>query len=208
MNYRVVILTLVLCAATFAGNATDIVDKSEVLYSKSGPFSAKFTQTVSTGDFFDDEKVEGTLIMNYPRQFRIDTREQVIVSDGDTLWSYSAENRQVTVEAVSKSKESITPADYLFNFKQNYNLDYDSTDVIDKVKVRRLSLRSKSQDQYVRSMKVYINSSTFQIRRVVYRDLNDNKITLDFSDWKMGIKTTRDQFRFKPPRGVEEVRLP
>jgi len=89
------------------------------------------------------------------------------------------------VEAVSKSKETITPADYLFNFKQNYNLDYDSTDMIDKVKVRRLSLRAKSKDQYVRSMNVYINSSTSQIRRVVYRDLNDNKITLDFSDWKM-----------------------
>ena len=208
MNYRVVVLILVLCAAAFAGNTTDIVDKSEALYSKSGLFSAKFTQTVSTGDFFDDEKVVGTLVMGYPRQFRIDTHEQVIVSDGDTLWSYSAENRQVTVEAISESKETITPADYLFNFKQNYNLDYDSTDVIDKVKVRRLSLRSKSPDQYVRSMKVYINGATFQIRRVVYRDLNDNKITLDFSDWKMGIKTTRDQFRFKTPRGVEEVRLP
>lgn len=208
MNNHVVMLVFVLCASVFAGNATDVVDKSEVLYSKSGVFSAKFTQTVSTGDFFDDEKVEGTLFMNYPRQFRIDTHEQVIVSDGDTLWSYSAENKQVTVEAITESKETITPADYLFSFKQNYNLDYDSTDVIDKVKVRRLSLRSKSQDQYVRSMKVYINVSTFQIRRVVYRDLNDNKITLDFSDWKMGIRATPDQFRFKTPRGVEEVRLP
>ena len=208
MNYRVMMLLLVLCAAVFAGNATDIVDKSEALYSKSGLFSAKFTQTVSTGDFFDDEKVAGTLIMNYPRQFRIDTHEQVIVSDGDTLWSYSAENRQVVVEAVAKSKETITPADYLFNLKQNYNLDYDSTDVIDKAKVRRLSLRSKSEDRFVRSMKVYINVNTLQIRRVVYRDLNDNKITLDFSDWKMRVKATPEQFRFKTPRGVEEVRLP
>jgi outer membrane lipoprotein-sorting protein len=57
-------------------------------------------------------------------------------------------------------------------------------------------------------MKVYINVGTFQIRRVVYRDLNDNKITLDFSDWKMGIKAMPDQFRFKTLRGVEEVRLP
>jgi chaperone LolA len=208
MNNRVVIMILVLCASAFAGNVTDIIDKSEALYSKSGVFSAKFTQTVSTGDFFDDEKIEGTLVMNYPRQFRIDTHEQVIVSDGDTLWAYSAENKQVTVEDVSESQEIITPADYLFNFKRNYSLDYDSTDMIDKVKVRRLSLRSKSQDQYVRSMKVYINASTFQIRRVVYRDLNDNKITLDFSDWKMGIKAMPEQFHFKTPRGVEEVRLP
>jgi chaperone LolA len=140
MNYRIAISVLVLCSALFAGNATDIIDKSEALYSESGLFSAKFTQTVSTGDFFDDEKVEGTLLMNYPRQFRIDTHEQAIVSDGDTLWSYSAENKQVTVEAIAESKETITPTDYLFSFKQNYNLDYDSTDVIDKVKVRRLSL--------------------------------------------------------------------
>ncbi len=208
MNYRIVILILVLCAPAFGASAVDIVDKSEALYSKSGPFSAKFTQTVSTGDFFDDEKIEGTLIMNYPRQFRIDTHEQVLASDGDTLWSYSAENEQVTIEAVSKSKETITPADYLFNFKQSYYLDYDSTDVIDKVRVRRVSLRSKSEDQFIRSMKVYIDATTYHIRRVVYRDLNDNKITLDFSDWKMGIKATPDQFRFKTPRGVEEVRLP
>jgi outer membrane lipoprotein carrier protein len=208
MIFRFFALILVLCASLIAASATSIVDRSEALYSSSGTFSAKFTQIVSTGDFFDDEKTAGTLIMSYPGRFRIDTPEQVIVSDGDTLWSFSAENRQVTVEAVSKSKETITPADYLFNFKQNYNLDYDSTDVIDKAKVHRLSLRSKSPDQYVRSMKVYINGTTFQIRRVIYRDLNDNKITLDFSDWKMGIKTNTEQFRFKTPHGIEEVRLP
>lgn len=208
MIYRIVIFSLVLCAALLASTASDIVDRSEALYSKAGVFSARFTQTVSTGDFFDDEKLEGTLIMSYPKQFRIDTPEQVIVSNGDTLWSYSAENRQVVIEAVAKSKETITPADYLFNFKQNYTLEYDSSDVIDKTSVQRLSLRAKSKDHFVRTMKVYINSTTNQIRRVIYRDLNDNKITLDFSDWKLGIKAEPHQFRFKTPRGVEEVRLP
>jgi outer membrane lipoprotein carrier protein len=208
MYYRITILILAVCSALTAATATDVVDKSEALYSKAGVFSAKFSQTVSTGDFFDDEKTEGMLFMSYPRQFRVDTPEQVIVSDGDTLWSYSAENRQVTVELVAKSNETITPADYLFNFKKNYQLEYDSTDTIDKVKVHRLSLRAKSKDNFVRSMKVYIDATTFLVRRVVYRDLNDNRITLEFRDWKMGIKTTPEQFRFRTPRGVEEVRLP
>jgi len=207
MFYRVAIAILVLWLPLSAGAALDIVDKSEALYSKAGVFSAKFTQTVSTGDFFDDEKTTGVLIVSHPRKFRIDTPEQVIVSDGDTLWSYSAENRQVTVEPATKSQETITPADYLFNFKQNYHLESDSSDFIGKAKVHCLLLRSKSQDQYIRSMKVYVDAGTNLVRRVIYRDLNDNRITLDFSDWKLGIKTTPEQFQFKVPRGVEEVRI-
>jgi outer membrane lipoprotein-sorting protein len=208
MRCFVALLVVVLCLPVFAAGTADIVDRSEAMYTSSGAFSARFTQVVFTGDFFDDEKTSGTLIMNYPRQFRIETPEQVLASNGDTLWSFSAENRQVTIEPVAKSQETITPADYLFNYKQNYHVESDSGTFIDKARVHCLSLRAKSQDQFVRSMKVYIDANSFLIRRVTYRDLNDNKITLDFSDWKMGVKTTPEQFRFHSRRGVEEVRLP
>ncbi len=208
MIMRVLIIVLILCLPLFAAGTTDIIDKSEALYSQGGAFSAKFSQNVSTGDFFDDEKATGSLIMNYPRQFRIETQEQTLVSNGDTLWSYSVENRQVTVELVTKSEETITPSDYLFNFKKNFDVSYDSTEIIDKAKVHRFSLRAKSADQFVRTMQVYIDANTYLVRRVTYRDLNDNKITLDFSDWKLGIKVAPDKFRFKAPRGVEEVRIP
>jgi outer membrane lipoprotein-sorting protein len=192
----------------FADRATDLVDKSEAVYSRAGAFSAKFTQVVSTGDFFDDEKTDGVLMMSYPRKFRIDTPDQVIASDGDSLWSYSAENKQVTIDAASKSKDVATPADYLFNFKQNYTLEYDSTAIIGKTAVHQLSLKSKVRDQYVRSLKLFLDAENFTVRRVIYRDINDNRITLDFSGWKLGIKIAPEQFRFKTPRGVEEVRLP
>ena len=208
MLFRVVCLLALLCPSLLADKAVDVVDRSEAVYSHAGTFFAKFTQVVSTGDFFDDEKTSGSLTMSYPRKFRIDTPDQVIASDGDSLWSYSAENKQVTIDAVSKSKETVTPADYLFNFKQNYDLEYDSTTTIDKTSVHKLSLKSKSTDQYVQSMKLYLDANNFTVRRVIYRDINDNKITLDFSGWKMGIRVAPEQFRFKTPRGVEEVRLP
>jgi outer membrane lipoprotein-sorting protein len=44
--------------------------------------------------------------------------------------------------------------------------------------------------------------------RVRYTDINDNTITIDFSHLQLGAEVAPERFRFKTPKGVEEVRLP
>lgn len=132
---------LCLLSVAIALTATEIADKSEAVYADGQTFSAKFRQQLSTGDFFDDEKTEGTMVVSYPDKFRIETPEQTLVSDGDSLWSYSVENRQVTIEAIKDLSEVVTPADYLFRLKEHFSLSLDSAQVIDKRLHHRLRLR-------------------------------------------------------------------
>jgi outer membrane lipoprotein carrier protein len=185
-----------------------IVEKSEALYAGSKTFSARFTQVLSSGDFFEEEVTEGKLLMQYPESFRIETPEQVIVSNGDTLWSYSEENKQVTVEPTTNVEDLVTPADYLFHFKADYDLKYDTLLTFGKEKAHRLQLTRKAKDHYVQSMEILIGLESSHILRVRYLDINDNEVTLEFSGWEFGIKIDPVNFRFVAPKGVEEIRLP
>jgi len=202
------ICLVILSAATSVPDPVSIVEKSETLYAGAKTFSATFTQLVSSGDFFEPEATEGKLLMRYPESFRIETAEQVIVSDGDTLWSYSDENKQVTIEPVANVNEMVTPADYLFHFKADYELKYDTLLSFGKEKAHRLQLTRKSKDHYVQSMELWIGSVSSHILRVRYLDINDNEVVLEFSEWKFGIKIDPSRFRFSAPEGVEEIRLP
>ena len=208
MLLRIISMCLIAVGATFATTAHEIVEKTEAIYAKNKTFSVKFTQTVSAGDFFDDDKTSGTMLLSYPNKFRVETPEQTLTSDGDSLWTYSVENKQVTIESMIGLEDVVTPADYLFRFKEHYDLTYDSTETISKRLCNQLSLKSKDDNQYVRSMKVFIDTETSLVRRVIYRDLNDNNITLDFADWKLGVEIDPKEFRFRTPSGVEEVRVP
>ncbi len=208
MLIRFLICLVLASQSLLALTAKEIAEKSEAIYAEKQTFTVVFMQVVSTGDFFDDERTQGTMYLAYPKKYRIETPEQVFVSDGDTLWTYSSENRQVTIEPTNRLDDIVTPADYLFRLRENYELSSDSTEVIGERTFYRLSLRSLKDDQYVRSMKVLIDPDTYLIRRAVYRDINDNKITLDFSDWKLGVVLKPEQFRFLTPSGVEEVRIP
>ncbi|MCK4858730.1 MAG: outer membrane lipoprotein carrier protein LolA [candidate division Zixibacteria bacterium] len=208
MILRIIVLVVLLAGGLAAADAIEITEKSEALYARAGSFKANFIQVVATGDFFDDEETAGILLMEYPDRFRLETPEQVITCDGDTLWSYSVENKQVLVEPVSQVGDMVTPADYLFNFKENYEIEFDTTLVEGEVEMHRLNLRAKDDDQYVRSLQLYVSTENYAVVRVVYKDINENQITIDFSDLKLGIDLDKKDFRFKPPRGVEEVRLP
>ncbi len=208
MIVRIIAFAAMLAATVLADSAGEIATRIEQTYTAGKTFSVNFSQVVQTGNFFDDEKVSGVMLLAYPEKFRIETSAQTLVSDGDTLWTYSEENRQVTIEPMNRLEDVVTPADYLFRLRERYDLTADSSEVIDKRVHHRLSLRARDDDYYVRSMRVYVDPATNLIRRVVYRDINDNRITLDFSDWKLGAAIKSEQFRFKTPSGVEEVRVP
>jgi len=208
MWIRITLIAILASTPLLALTATEVLQKSEELYKRAGNFSAKFTQVVSAGDFFDDERTKGILLMQYPDKFKLETPEQVITSDGDSLWSYSVDNNQVTIDPVSRIEGLVTPADYLFEFRKNYNVVNDSVALTDSAGVFRLPLTAKRDDQYVRALQLFVDSKGFAVIQVIYDDINGNRITIRFHDLNTDLKIDPGSFRFKTPKGVEEVRLP
>lgn len=207
---RKIATILLLCAPLLVAenDIGTILEKSETAYARAGTFTAEFVQTVESGDFFEDEQIEGVLLMEYPNKFRLDTPAQVIACDGETVWSYSVENAQVVIEPVAKAEEMVTPADYLFNFKDNYRIAADTVMELGTQLCYRLTLAALDDEQFVQHLELYLDHDNYEIAQVTYTDINDNLVTIEFRKLKLGADIPTEKFRFLTPKGVEEVRLP
>jgi outer membrane lipoprotein carrier protein len=170
--------------------------------------SVEFVQEVNSGVFATIEKTEGKIYLADGDRFRIETDEQVIVSDSVFLWVYSVENKQVKIDSVDEVEDMVKPSDYLFSFKEDYNADLTLKSECDFGECLEVVLKSKQKDNFIKQMKLYIEADTYLTHRAEYTDINGNLVTVKFDKYKLNNKIPRQIFQFKTPKGVEEIRLP
>jgi outer membrane lipoprotein carrier protein len=167
-----------------------------------------FEQEVSSGVFATIDKSSGKIYMTSGDRFRVETDEQVIVSDSVLLWIYSIENKQVRIDSVHKIDELVRPSEYLFNFKEGYNADLLEERKCDFGDCYQVLLKASSEDEFIKEMKLYIDAETSLTQRAEYKDINGNLVTIRFKKYKIDKKIPPEIFNFKTPKGVEEIRLP
>ncbi len=167
-----------------------------------------FEQEVSSGVFATIDKSSGKIYMTSGDRFRIETDEQVIVSDSILLWIYSVENKQVRIDSVHKIDELVRPSQYLFNFKEGYKADLLEDRKCDFGDCYQILLKASSEDEFIEEMKLYIDPKTSLTQRAEYRDINGNLVTIRFKKYNIDKNIPAEIFNFKTPKGVEEIRLP
>jgi outer membrane lipoprotein-sorting protein len=167
-----------------------------------------FEQEVSSGVFATIDKSSGKIYMTSGDRFRIETDEQIIVSDSVLLWVYAIENKQVRIDSVHKIDELVRPSEYLFNFKEGYNADLLEERKCDFGDCYQVLLKATSKDEFIGEMKLFIDPKTSLTQRAEYKDINGNLVTIRFKKYNIDKNIPPDIFNFKTPKGVEEIRLP
>jgi outer membrane lipoprotein carrier protein len=199
---RAFLLGLVLCGTTHAKDADQII--SEYL-SDLESFQASFTQSVISMDEPDSDESHGKMAFRRPGSFRWayeDPYEQVIVSDGITLWIYDKDLEQVTVRSVGDelNKTPIMLLDTPDKLSQDYNLEI----VLEAGNDVEISLVPKSEDPGFK--RVILHFSNEVLVGMEIKDNFDHLNRLYFSDVKQNVMLDDDFFNFVPPDGVDVIR--
>jgi outer membrane lipoprotein-sorting protein len=204
-----VCLLIVLTAAnSFSSEEDKILSKIEDRLSEIKTLQVDFEQEVSSGVFATVDKTSGKIFMTNDDRFRIESDDQVIVSDSVLIWVYSVENKQVKIDSVNKVDDLVRPSEYLFTFKEGYHADLLPDEECDFGPCYKIILRANDKDNFIKEMALYVNQKTFLTQRAEYKDINGNLVTIRFKDYKIDKKIPPDIFIFKTPKGVEEIRLP
>jgi len=203
-----VLLLLILAMPCSGQDAKTVLAELQDRYDELVDLEVDFTQEVHSGVFASVERTSGKMYLASGDKFRVQTDEQAIVSDGELLWVYSKENKQVTIDKVAKSHDLVRPSDYLFSFREAYRHELLPDTVIEKDECTVVRLVCEEKNEFIQQMTLYISKSDLLTHRAVYVDINGNTVIVDFSDLKIDEGLPDDIFRFKTPKGVEEVRLP
>lgn len=164
---------------------------------------AEFRQSVTDAQGRLIEQAEGTMALARPGRFRWDYRvpEQVIVSDGRTVWFHDVELEQVTIRAAAETLEG-TPA-MLLAGKGELAAEFAITDAGDQDGLAWSLLTPRGPDGDFRELRLGFAGG--DLRRMVLLDRLGQVTRLEFEDVERNPRLDGSLFTFVPPAGVDVV---
>jgi outer membrane lipoprotein carrier protein len=164
---------------------------------------AEFRQSVTDAQGRLIEQAEGTMALARPGRFRWDYRvpQQVIVSDGRTVWFHDVELEQVTIRAAAETLVG-TPA-MLLAGKGELAAEFAISDAGDQDGLAWSLLTPRRPDGDFRELRLGFAGG--DLRRMVLLDRLGQVTRLEFEDVERNPRLDGSLFTFVPPAGVDVV---
>ncbi|WP_041294042.1 LolA family protein [Ignavibacterium album] len=146
--------------------------------------------------------LSGKIIFKKENKYRIENKNQIIGSDGNSAWNYNASQKKFVITNYDSGNNSIYSINYLV-----YQLPNECTlsariESVTKV----LELTPKTTNLQFRKIDLWINSDNL-IQKIVLSDYNNNTNEINLSNYKLNQKISDSLFSFNPPEGTKVIDL-
>ncbi len=191
-----------------AADITEIIGEIQEKYEDIEYLSAEFIQIDKFKLTGSQNETRGKIFIKDGIQYRLETEDQSIATDGVTVWTYSKFNNQVLIDRVKEGDGSLLPRDLLFKYPRDYFASLLEEVEIDGNDFYVIKLDPKEGIYgYIKSMKIWVNESNYIINKIEYMDFNDNISTFEVQKVDIEKKLPEGLFKFRIKEGMEVVDL-
>ncbi len=197
-------------AAAPDGVLKDALGQLQKRYDATTTLQADFRQTVESAVLAGALESKGKVAFERPNRMRWDYETpdpQIIVGDGETLWIYQPDLKQVIRAPLSEAFQSSTPVTFLAGLGR-VERDFETSLEKDEEQQWVLRLVSRQKDQGVGTLILAVRKSDASVAEARITDAAGTTTRIFFSDEKRNGTLPADTFRFTPPPGVDVVRPP
>ena len=199
------IAALLIVISIFASNLVFSQDAQEIIKKVQGNYKSIKDAKASFTHSGKKNSESGTIYIQKENKYRIETKGQVLVTDGVTSWSYSIKKKQVIVDNYKDDGNTFSPNKFLFNYPENFYSDLDGSETVSGLDCYLLKLTPRSKGS-VKSAKIWVDKEENLIRKITINSKEGTdtyllkKISLD-----SGVRSSK--FTFSPPSDVEVIDL-
>ena len=111
-----VILMALAVNCAFALSADEAMEKSKAWFKSGKAWSLNFRAQVFQVDSPDVQTQSGSLVVAEGDKFKLDLLGIKFYSDGESLWQWNVEQKQVLIKAVEDLSSSLHPSELLFKY--------------------------------------------------------------------------------------------
>ena len=184
-----------------------ITDRVQRRYEMIDDAVVQFEQHVKFGFSDIEQTFDGVLTMKKPNRYRVESEHQTIVTDGTTVWAYSAANKQVIVDRYKENSNSISPEKFMLNLPDNYYVSILETKKDPAGAIVVLKLIPKDDRSFVKSVKLTIEVRTWIVRTIDILDVNETETVYTVRNIKLNTNVGDKSFTFETPPGADVVDL-
>lgn len=147
---------------------------------------------------------QGRLLVTEDDRFRIDTPEQLLISDGKSIFRYNRIRNTVIIESLPESDQNMLPRRLMLEFADEFKATTLSELPIEGEPGFRLDLIPDNPDQVLLDNAIlWVTEKDLIVRRLKFVDLNDNATTYFFTNIQLDQPADTTLTTFTPPEGVE-----
>jgi outer membrane lipoprotein carrier protein len=202
------LLLALLLPVLFAGQAqaqdrsAEVINRLRAAYTQTDALRAQFTQEMGGA------RMEGTLVLSGDR-YRIETPDQILVTDGTTAWAYSKDDNQVLVNRAIEDVTAFSPSTFFTRYPEHFRVAVTGTETIGGTRhdVLRLTPHDAQTREQIREVTLFVRTTDSLPTRVELVDGNGSTIRLQLQNLERNPRLDADTFRFRPPAGAEVVDL-
>ena len=205
----IALLLIPVVGAAQTGPSPEALAKAlQARYQNVRDFTADFVQTYRGGVLRTETREKGTVAVKKPGRMRwtyISPERKEFVSDGEKMYSYIPEDRQVLVSEVPADNEAPTPVLFLAgkgDLVKDFTAAIAPSPVSGSVGLKLTPRRSEPEYEY---LIVAVDPATLQIRALTTRDRQGGESTLRFENLQENKGISDKDFAFRIPRGVDVI---
>ena len=147
--------------------------------------------------------MEGTICVKDGKQFRIETKDQDIISDGKTIWTVNKLNSQIIIKD-AKDNENDNP--FLQSFINKYIENYSAEKNDTEDNTFHLTLKSQSQDEFYPIIHLWVQKN-YNISQIKQIDINNNSTAFEILSLNDNVHLGTEKFRVQNTTGYELIDL-
>ena len=208
VNKILLLMVISLIGVSQAADVKEIVNAIQEKYEDLEYLSATFVQTEEFKLTGSRNETRGKIYVKNGTEYRLETEDQIIVTDGKSVWTYAPFNNQVLIDRVKEGDGSLLPRDLLFRYPRDYMATLVDEQKIDGNKFYVLKLDPKEGVYgYIKTMKIWVNTRSYIISMIEYEDFNENVSSFEVQQIDTKTALPEDLFRFEIKEGMEVVDL-
>ncbi len=180
----------------------EIISEVQEHFTDYKTFSARFEKKFYWAVLDKQRNREGRIYLSHPDRFRIELQGgDVIVSDGEAIWSYIERNAQVVVGPYEG--EVKTPWEMFFDYSERYKPISVEENELDGRSCYLLVMAPENEVSVVERMRVWVDRKKWLLLQVEQLEANGNLTTYRLKDHRTNKKIDDEVFAFQVPEGVE-----
>jgi outer membrane lipoprotein carrier protein len=189
-------------------NTQDAIKDLQYLLGKVKSFSSRFVQEAHNGQGEVLQSMKGRMDVAKPGKLRWETEgvyEQLVISDGKSLWVYDQDLEQVSIKDMD-NRLAETPALLLGGDISAIETDFIVSQQYSDSQMVFL-LQPKDTTQLFDSLEISFNKHSEQqeLQQMIIRDASGQVTEIRFSDATNNPKLSDDIFTFAIPKGVDVI---
>ncbi|MFC1732966.1 outer membrane lipoprotein carrier protein LolA [candidate division KSB1 bacterium] len=210
---RLAVFLAILSSAFYSAEAqkndSEVIRLMQNTYNRIEDFRADFLM-IETWELAESvDTLRGTMTHMKDDFFKIETANDIISTDGETVWHYDMLEAQFIIDYLDKSKDSFVIRDYLFEFPRRFSTVDFRREEYDGRPGFLIALEPKNPDEETFIfLEVWIDAADYVVKKARSRDFNDNDVEFILENIEINLGLSSKAFtEFKLGENVRTIDL-